>query len=78
MVRQRERVVNGVGVRIAVAAGEVYAANARLEGLLRDNCRGPHRYVQHRDRKQPWCDACRYQVDGTPVDVAPDRRGWPA
>jgi hypothetical protein len=78
VARHRERVVNGIAVRIAVAAGEVYAARSRLEALLRENCCGPHRYVHHRDGRLPWCGVCRYQADGTPADVAPVRRGWPS
>jgi hypothetical protein len=33
---------------------------ARLQATLRDRCPGDHRYVQHRDRLPPWCDACGF------------------
>jgi len=57
-------------VVIAMTAREADAARRRLQDLLRRNCPGPHRYVQHRDHKPPWCRVCRYRVDGVPVDAA--------
>jgi hypothetical protein len=43
---------------------EVRRGLARLQATLGDQCPGEHRYVQHRDGKLPWCDACGYTDTG--------------
>jgi hypothetical protein len=49
---------------IQIGARVVAVAAARLEELIARHCPGPHGYVQHRDRKPPWCPACRYTAAG--------------
>jgi hypothetical protein len=49
---------------IQIGARVVAVAAARLEDLIASHCPGPHAYVQHRDRKPPWCNACRYTAAG--------------
>jgi hypothetical protein len=36
----------------------VAAANLRLLYAVDKACPGPHKTVQHRDRKPPWCAVC--------------------
>lgn len=55
---------------ISAAAAEVWAAAERLEALIAAQCAGPHRYVQHRDRRGPWCRVCGYGEDGYQVRTA--------
>lgn len=40
-----------------------------LAAQLSAFCPGPHRLVQHRDTRQPWCEACRYTADGLRVEA---------
>jgi len=56
--------------RIEVAAQLVVDARNRLSGMLTAACPGPHHFVQHRDHRPPWCDACRYTPDGIPIRTA--------
>lgn len=35
-----------------------------LEEYVANLCPGPHRTVQHRDGKPPWCNLCRRTWDG--------------
>lgn len=49
---------------IADAATDLRKAAAHLTQLLRKYCPGPHKPVQHRDHKPPWCNACRRTSDG--------------
>lgn len=49
---------------IQIGARVVAVAAARLEELIAEHCPGPHAYVQHRDRRPPWCHACRYTAAG--------------
>jgi hypothetical protein len=37
---------------------------ARPHARLADQCPGDHQYVQHRDGKPPWCDACGFRDIG--------------
>jgi hypothetical protein len=32
--------------------------------LMREACPGPHRVMQHRDNRPPWCRYCRRLSDG--------------
>lgn len=44
--------------------------NRALEALhmgMIAGCPGPHDFVQHRDRREPWCNTCRYTVMGERV-----------
>jgi hypothetical protein len=52
-----------------IEAAQVVAldAEARLQRLLLEACDGPHKFVQHRDREEPWCNACRHTVSGKVV-----------
>lgn len=52
---------------IAIAAKVVRVRQAVLAELIADACPGPHRYVQHRDDKPPWCPACRYTEAGQKI-----------
>lgn len=56
--------------QIQDAIGEVWEAVSRAEQLIASNCPGPHRYVQHRDHKPPWCNQCRYTEAGYKVPPA--------
>lgn len=56
--------------RIETAAALVTEARQRLADLLTAACPGPHRFVQHRDHRPPWCKACRYTAIGQPVPTA--------
>lgn len=49
------------------AIAEVWASANRAEELIAGNCPGPHAYVQHRDRRPPWCRACGYTAGGLNV-----------
>lgn len=49
---------------IQIGARVVAVAAARLEALIAGHCPGPHAYTQHRDRKPPWCNVCRYTAAG--------------
>lgn len=40
---------------------------AALANDVADACPGPHRVVQHRDHKPPWCRACRRTAYGLPI-----------
>jgi hypothetical protein len=51
-------------VVVAQARADVAAATLRLAEVLRENCPGRHRYVQHRDARPPWCPECGYGQDG--------------
>lgn len=42
-------------------------ARTRLLRRIAAQCPGPHQFVQHRDRRPPWCNACRYTADGLKV-----------
>ena len=42
-------------------------AHVRLLEAVWSACPGPHRPVQHRDRKPPWCRECGRTADGTPI-----------
>ena len=37
---------------------------SRLQARIREQCPGPHEYVQQGDGKLPWCDACRFTDTG--------------
>ena len=55
----------GLGLlTIEAAAQALSAARQRLADLLTAACPGPHRFVQHRDGKSPWCNACRHTALG--------------
>ena len=60
---------------IAIAVMVVGVRQAKLEQLILDACPGPHAYVQHRDRRPPWCKACRYTRSG---HLIPERQAPPA
>lgn len=53
---------------IAEQARRVAAAHLDLAALILAACPGPHEYVQHRDRRPPWCNACRYTAAGFKVN----------
>lgn len=55
---------------IAAQIHVIAAANLNLIMLLETSCPGPHKYVQHRDRKPPWCNACGYTGAGFRVKEA--------
>ncbi|HEY6115301.1 MAG TPA: hypothetical protein VI172_05030 [Candidatus Dormibacteraeota bacterium] len=42
-------------------------ARIALCDLIRDACPGPHKAVQHRDGRPPWCRVCGYTDDGTNI-----------
>ena len=44
--------------RIDAARVRVDLDEIALRDLVGELCPGPHRAVQHRDRKPPWCEAC--------------------
>lgn len=46
-------------------------ARAELSKFVHDHCPGPHRLVQHRDGRPPWCKACRRNRRGGRIDPAP-------
>lgn len=52
---------------IRAAIAQVWAAANHAEALIAEHCPGPHDYVQHRDRKPPWCNACRYTESGEKI-----------
>jgi len=54
-------------LRIDKAANFADLAALRLQTLLEEHCPGPHRYVQHRDGRMPWCPRCGYQSNGRPA-----------
>lgn len=53
---------------IARATEAVHEARLDLEVAIRKACPQPHRFVQHRDKRPPWCPACRYTADGERID----------
>lgn len=59
--------------RAAITAQARHVADAQigLSALLLASCPGPHRYVQHRDGRPPWCRACGYTAAGDPVESRP-------
>ncbi len=63
-------------IQSAVAAAA--AARDHLAALIERQCPGPHGYVQHRDRQQPWCPRCGYGANGervrTPAPEPPRER----
>lgn len=63
---------------IEAAAEAVRATRQRLANLLTERCPGPHRFVQHRDHRPPWCRACRYTAGGQPVPPREPDGGTPA
>jgi len=58
---------------IQIAFRVVAVAAARAEEILAKHCPGPHAYVQHRDRRPPWCEACRRTAQGELVPEAGQR-----
>jgi len=54
-------------VLISLAWAEVKRASQALEKVLEQSCPGPHRYVQHRDRRSAWCSACGRTASGEKV-----------
>lgn len=44
-------------------------ARLALADAIREACPGPHSFVQHRDRRPAWCNACRRTGDGGSVDL---------
>lgn len=48
-------------------AARVIDAKLDLADLIRSRCPGPgvHAYVQHRDGRPPWCEACGYTESGS-------------
>jgi hypothetical protein len=52
---------------IALLSADIRRSQESLAALLLAVCPGPHRLVQHRDRRPPWCKACRYTSDGRQV-----------
>ena len=55
---------------IASLAADAAEAQRDLADAIREACPGPHSYVQHRDRKPAWCEACGYAEDGTRIRPA--------
>lgn len=53
---------------IAQAAVRARRDRLKLAAAIAAACPQPHRYVQHRDRRPPWCAACRYTADGERID----------
>jgi hypothetical protein len=51
-------------VNITEARSDVAAAKAQLQLAIEAECPGPHKYVQHRDAKPPWCEVCGYTAGG--------------
>lgn len=56
-----------IDAAIRDAIAEVWAAASRAEALIAEQCPGPHAYVQHRDRRDPWCRVCRYTAAGQKI-----------
>jgi hypothetical protein len=54
---------------IASMAQAAIEAQHDLADAIREACPAghSHAYVQHRDRKPAWCEACGYAEDGTRV-----------
>lgn len=61
-----------VDIHEVIAEQRSHAMGARivLSGLIMAACPGPHKFVQHRDNRPPWCNRCRYTADG---EVVPER-----
>jgi hypothetical protein len=55
---------------IAAVVATARAARERAEELIAANCAGPHRYVQHRDGREPWCPVCGYGDSGSQLRTA--------
>lgn len=53
--------------RIEIARKAAAVRLAILADTIREACPAgnSHAYVQHRDRKPAWCEACGYAEDGT-------------
>jgi hypothetical protein len=54
---------------IAQQAKAIADAQIVLAALILSVCPGPHRYVQRRDRRPPWCGACGYTSHGLRVST---------
>jgi len=52
---------------IATIVRQLEETTQRLDALLLTACPGPHKFIQHRDNRPPWCNTCRYQINGQPV-----------
>ena len=50
----------------ALTLDVIDARQALADAILRA-CPGPHSYVQHRDGREPWCQACGYTAQGSRV-----------
>lgn len=53
--------------RIDKLRGEYLEAERALIGAVIAACPGPHRLVQHRDGRLPWCPKCRRTEQGHQV-----------
>lgn len=49
---------------IRAAAGRAIDPRLDLADVIRAHCPGRHAYVQHRDGRSPWCEACGYTERG--------------
>lgn len=49
---------------IAELRGKAIDARLDLADAIREACPGPHVFVQHRDRRPAWCEACRRTDEG--------------
>ncbi len=56
-----------VYARIESMRDNTYDLLARVAAEVRAACPGPHKLVQHRDGKSPWCRVCGYTAGGVRV-----------
>lgn len=52
---------------VAAARWRMEQARDAMHAAMERACPGPHQFTQHRDRRRPWCRACRRQDDGYPL-----------
>lgn len=49
---------------------EANLAEQRLKDTVAEKCPGPHKPVQHRDHRPPWCQVCGRTTRGLRIQAA--------